>query len=206
MSPGMMMFGGAGINMAIEQAQRMRDGESLERMQGIRSSFENLLSAVGLEGFTGGLGNAPGFLAEAAPTLAGRFGVEPTGFAAVTAAMDRNYIFDSIDYGQIGRNHANNVWDASGNVRPDSDRGRTMMENLTTDAPALIENATGYDVRGMLENAGVAAETLVSGQQPIVDALQQGADRAAEAFTPEEPADLESGGFTPFMPNGMGPR
>jgi hypothetical protein len=125
-SPAMMMMGGHGIDMMIDQAKKMGDGNSAKFMKDLVSQFPQILSGDGLGGIIGGLGNSPGWLQEAGGLTASRFGFDLGGSSEAFARMDRSLIFDgsdgylpAIDYEQIGRNYANNVWDAEGKVRPE---------------------------------------------------------------------------------------
>lgn len=126
--PELMMFAGSGIDMMISQAKRMGDGTSASYMTDLLSNFRSILSSDGIGGFLGGMGNTPGFLAQAGGLTASRFGVDLGGDASFFAQLDQDYIFDGsngyeamgyqrVDYEAIGRNMANNVWDAEGNVR-----------------------------------------------------------------------------------------
>lgn len=185
LSPAEMMFGGSAVNAMINQAKAMRDNDSLRSIEGNLEGFENILRSVGLDGIVGGLGNVPGFLPDSMAPMAARFGMEMSPTQQTFALMDQAYIFDgsdgypAIDYARIGRNHANNVWDASGNVRDPSERNASFEERLAGDAMALAR-AQGIDVDGMLAEA----EAGLGDTRAAMDGIFEAAENAARGTLP----------------------
>lgn len=185
LSPAEMMFGGSAVNAMINQAKAMRDNDSLRSIEGNLEGFENILRSVGLDGIVGGLGNVPGFLPDSMAPMAARFGMEMSPTQQTFALMDQAYIFDgsdgypAIDYARIGRNHANNVWDASGNVRDPSERNASFEERLAGDAMALARQY-GIDVDGMLAEA----EAGLGDTRAAMDGIFEAAENAARGTLP----------------------
>ncbi len=113
-----LMFGGVGINEAITRAKQMRDPDTANTITGTLNGFHSLLDSIGLGGIVGGMGNVAGFLPDSMGPMLARFGMETSPSQESYARAERGFIFDgsngypAIDYAQIGRNYANNVWDA----------------------------------------------------------------------------------------------
>ena len=202
LSPATLMFGGHAINTSVEMARRLGDGESASQINVLMEQFRGMIGGErGLgQGFLGGLGNTPGFLGDAMGPIVSRYGdIELSPTQSAFAQMDRAYIFDgsngypAVDYAQIARNHANNTWDANGNIRPESERGMDLTTRMTQDGMRIVEASTGMDVNATLATAGEVAEGVIQDGAGVLDQVRGTTD-----------PEVDTGGVTPTLPTGPG--